>query len=263
MTVPELSHQANEPCEEYRRRWQHSASGPAGVADFLGGKDCLTDIDRQVLLWVIQVDIEESWSRWSTVAEEQARRAVAADSLLEQWKQLPWFQNYAVLFSGPEEVALYWAQLANIEATCRDRWGDAIGTQFYQTYSQVDTVGLVRRPRRLLRCEFENNEEYSQILFPLRGRNEIGRQRSRDAEAYFCESLPNGNRIVVANRFESEVSREQMTLQLLTPAVAVIINQSSVNSIRLSPDILLPPAAKMCAVFPFTVQIPGRRLCCF
>ncbi len=241
VTVPDLSRQTNELCEEYRSRWTAATSGAASVADFISGSSSLAEGDRSVLVRIIQVDIEQSWSHWSSAAEELVRQATSADALVERWKQLPRFQNYAALFSGPEEMCRYWAQLANVEAVCRDRWGDAIGTQFYQHYFEVATEGLARRQRRHLRCEFDHNEDYSQVLFPLRGRNEIGRQRSRDTEPYFYESNPDGNRIVVANRYESEVSREQLTLQLMTPSVAVIANRSNVNSIRLAHDKRVTP----------------------
>lgn len=261
--MPDLSHYGNELCEEFRNGWSLATSGVAGVAEFIGKSGSLADIDRRTLVGVIQVDVEKSWSNWSTQVEEFVRQSMAPDELIDQWKQLPRFQNYAALFSGPEELCHFWAQLANHEATCRDRWGDAIGQPFYQHYFEVQVSSFARRQRRHLRCEFEHNEDYSQVLFPLRGRNEIGRQRTKDAEPYFFEANPDGNRIVVANRYESEVSREQLTLQLLTPNAAVIINRSSVNSIRLSPDLVLKPGAKAASLFPFTIQIPGRRLCCY
>lgn len=260
--MPELS-QTTDACESYRSQWQHDAGGPAGIAQYFGGVSKVADVDQHALAELIQVDIELAWSHWSTNAEELVRHSITPDDLLELWKQLPWFQLYAVLFRNPDDMMPYWARLANAEANCRDRFGDAIGSQYYQHNFEVETVNLVRRPRRLLRCDFERNEEYSQVLYPLRGRSEIGRQRSRDKEPYFCENLPNGNRIVVASRNESEVSREQLTLQLMTPTVAIITNQSQVNSIRLSPDNVLRPGAKACAIFPFTVQIPGRRLSCY
>lgn len=258
--MPNLSRHADDPCDEYSSQWQQSTSGPDGIAEYFGGTEKLSSVDRKSLSEVIRADIERTWEHWATSIEDQVQRNVDPDLLLKQWQQLPWFQSYAGLFTGPEEMARFWAQLANIEAACRDRWGDAIGSPYYLHHCKVNTVGFARRTRRLLRCDFENNDEYTQLLFPLRGRNEIGRQRSKDVEPYFCESLPSGNRIVVANRCESEVSREQLALQLLTPAVAVVTNQSQVNSIRLSPDCILAPGAKACACFPFTVQIPGRRL---
>lgn len=263
--MPDLSRQPDDLCEQYRSRWTVAASGVANVAGFITSTttSSLAETDRGFVVRVIQVDLEQSWSHWSNFAEEQVRQSISPDLLVEQWKQLPRFQNYAELFNGPEEMCRYWAQLANIEAVCRDRWGDAIGTHFYQHYFEVATNGLARRQRRHVRCEFDHNEDFSQVLFPLRGRNEIGRQRSRDTEPYFYECNPDGNRIVVANRYESEVSREQLTLQVLTPNVAVIINRSGVNSIRLAANTVLSPGTKACAIFPFTIQIPGRKLCCY
>ena len=263
VTVPDLSHQANDLCEEFRSGWTAATSGVAGVAEFIGKSGNLTEIDRRILVGLIQVDLEKTWSHWSNLAEDLVRQSTDPDLLIDQWKQLPRFQNYAALFNGPEELCGFWAELANFEASSRDRWGDAIGTKFYEHYFEVTTAGFPRRQRRHLRCEFEHNEDYSQVLFPLRGRNEIGRQRTKDAEPYFFEANPDGNRIVVANRYESEVSREQLTLQLLSPAAAVIINRSNVNSIRLSAELVLKPGEKAAALFPFTIQIPGRRLCCY
>ena len=261
--MPDLSHHTNELCDEFRSRWTVATSGVAGVAQFIGKFGSRVDLDRRILVSLIQVDLEKSWSHWSTLVDGLVQRSPTVDMLLDQWKQLPRFQNYAALFSGPEELCHFWAQLADHEAVCRDRWGDAIGAPFYQHYFEVHTSGFARRQRRHLRCEFEHNEDYSQVLFPLRGRNEIGRQRTKDSDSYFFEANPDGNRIVVANRYESEVSREQLSLQLLTPTFAVIINRSTVNSIRLSPEIVLKPGAKATASFPFTIQIPGRRLCCY
>ncbi len=261
--MPDLSRNVNDLSDEYRSHWSISTAGVAGVAEFIGTSRHLRQIDPPSLVRVIQADLEKSWSHWATSAEELAKQSVSSDMLIEEWKRLPRFQNYAALFSGPEALRPFWAQLANCEAVCRDRWGDAIGSPFYEYYFEVTTQGYPRRQRRYLRCEFEHNEEFSQVLFPLRGRNEIGRQRTKDTEPYFCETNADGNRIVVANRYESEVSREQMTIQLLTPNVAIVFNRSGVNSIRLATDAVLTPGANACTLFPFTVQIPGRKLCCY
>ena len=263
MTVPELSREAIDRCEQFRSAWTLATSGVAGVAEYVARFGDLSQVDRNLLVNLIKIDLEFIWSHWADRATQDVRAAVDPDLLIERWKLLPRFQNYSALFQSREETSRYWARLANIESHCRDRWGDAIGSQFYQHYFEVPTEDFLRRPRRHMRCEFDQNDEYSQILFPLRGRNEIGRQRTKDVEPYFVEANPDGNRIVVANRYEAEVSREQLMVQLLSPAVAVIFNRSGVNSVRLSPDQILAPGSKACALFPFTIQIPGRRLCCF
>ncbi len=260
MAVHEPRHRTKDPCEGYRSQWNAASSGVLGVSEFIKQYGSL-DLEARARL--IQVDLEECWSHWAETAEKRVGQSVPVDELIDAWKQLPRFQNYAVLFADEEEFCRYLPQLAECEAICRDQWGDGVGSPYYEHYFKIKTTGLARRQRRHLRCEFERNEDYSQVLFPMRGRNEIGRQRRKDSEPYFCEVNPDGNRLVVANRYESVVSREQLTVQMLTPTAAIIFNRSGVNSVRIGTDIILPPGAKTCVLFPFTIQIPGRRLFCY
>ena len=258
--VPATTLQIEILCETFLRSWE-TRSGISGINRFLSDHAEVNDSDRRLLLSLIQIDLEGFWSKWARFAEKQLREPKPIETLQDHWKAMPRFQHYAALFDSPEEAARYWRDMANFESYCRDRWGDAVGPSYYKHYFSVATDDYHRRTRRHLRCEFESNEDFSQMLFPLRGTSEVGRQRSKDQDAYFCEINPDGNRIVVAGRQEAEVSREQLSVQLLTPEVTILTNRSGVNSIRVAPDMLLAPGERTLSTFPFTVQVPGRRLC--
>lgn len=247
----------------FEANWTPETSGPAGIAVALLPLGSRAESHYELLVELILFDMQAAWSDWATRALASVHAGEPADRLLDRWKAVPRFQNYAVLFRGPEDVGPYWNRMASQECVCRDRWGDAVGSLYYKHYFQAQTQDFLRRVRRHMRCQFEDNSEYSQVLYPLRGTNEIGRQRSGDVEAYFCESRPEGNRIVIASRAEAEISRHQLSLQLMTPAVAVVVNRSRINCVRLSTDVQLEPGQLASVEFPFTIQLPGRRLSCY
>ncbi|MCC6511793.1 MAG: hypothetical protein IT423_22015 [Pirellulaceae bacterium] len=261
--MSELSPSPEKLSGRFLADWHADASGPAGIAQFCQRNGLSSTQQPTLVFQLICIDLEKNWSTWSEKVQLRMHSVQRADELLDMWKQLPRFQSYAPLFAGPDEIAPFWSELAGHECYCRDRWGDAVGPPYYQHHFQIKTSEYLRRTRRLMRCELESNEEFSQVLFPLRGCNEVGRQRTRDDEGYFHEPKPDGNRIVVANRLEADISRDQLAIQLLSPMVAVIINRSQVNSIRVSPDKVLPIDGRTAVTFPFTIQLPGRRLCCY
>ncbi len=109
--------------------------------------------------------MESIWSHWSNFIETQVHSEQPIPNLLKAWKRLPQFPSYESLVTSPEAQAQFRLQLANWESQCRDRWGDAVGSLFYEHHYQIKTQEFAKRVRRHVRCEFENNDDYSEVLF--------------------------------------------------------------------------------------------------
>ncbi len=261
--MAELTVKIDEIVGRFRQSWMHEHAGAKGVERFVSQLSLDVSSANDLLVALACCDLEQSWQLWCDHCAMKVQNEATADEVLERWHDLPHFTSYESVFADERAAALAAAQLAQCESACRDRWGDAIGPLYFRHYFRIETEEWMRRTRRHLRCEFETNAEYSQVLFPLRGFCEIGRQRSTDKDAYFFQPQPDGNRVVIANRYEAEISRQQLSLQLVSPDVAVITNLSRINAVRVLPSRILKPGDRMAIAFPFTMVLPGRRLFCY
>jgi hypothetical protein len=81
-----------------------------------------------------------------------------------------------------------------------------------------------------------------------------------DTSDSFCEELADGNRIIVANKYDTYVSREQLAVQILNSTHAIVTNLSSGNSILIANVGNVQPNQSVVIKFDFVVRLPNRRL---
>ena len=173
---------------------------------------------------------------------------------------MPSVDKYSSLFRSQSEFTASLDELAHCEFACRSQWGDSIGSRYYEHHLGISIRDPGQPKLRQMLCEFDSSLNNANVVFPLNGKNAIGRQRSTDKLSSFVELLPDGNRIVVADRREAEISRNQLDVQLLTNKYAIATNLSSVNPVLLSDSTKLQPSECRLLSFPFSIGLPGRRL---
>ena len=216
-------------------------------------------IALELLSELIQIDIDRTWMGWNKAVPKLAEEASASE-ILDAFQRLPRLELYfdQCLTDLPPTQ---FGELANREFRARNSWGDAIGPAHYEhEFGLVVSANRHQEPC-LIRCDLDGSSHFRMSeAFPLRGRTILGRQRSRDTKSYMLEELSAGNRIVIAGRAESKISREQLAVQALTPSYALVSNLSSVNPVVMSSGCLVETNTSEIAEFPFSIRLPGRRL---
>lgn len=245
--------------EKFEAQWDFEAAGPVGVSRFLRDENQDAQADRQLAIALIQIDMERSWMVWCNYVKKVGTETDPTE-LTEQLSCMPYVHRYSGLFRSQLEFTDSLGKLAHCEFACRAQWGDSIGSHYYEHNFAVPIKTPGQLNSRNVRCEFDPNLKHADLAFPLNGKNAIGRQRSTDKLSSFVERLPDGNRIVVADRREAEISRNQLGVQLLTNRYAIATNLSSVNPVLLSDSTKLQPTECRLLSFPFSIGLSGRRL---
>jgi len=247
----------SEQFEEHRAQGN---SGPESIKQFLQSVGVCAANCSPLLCELIQIDAQYSWMAWEKLLSRNFDQLNVKD-VLDQFEKLPRFESYLPLVIDSADASQILPALAEREAKDRDEWGDAIGCVYFALKHGLQIPANRQHAPNLLRCDLDGSTHgHSSAGFRLRGRTLVGRQRSTDNEESFCEQLMDGNRIVVANRFEAKISREQLAVQLLTPAHAAITNLSAINPVVLAAGDVIAPGESMLVKFPFVVRLPGRRL---
>jgi len=256
----ELSEQRIEDLsEKFESCWSFTTAGPGGLVDFLAVEELEAQVDRRLAVVLIQVDLERSWMAWCNHVAELSKETDAAH-LNEELSQMPSIDKYSGLFHSQLEFTDSLDELSHCEFACRSQWGDSIGSRYYEHHFDIAIRNSGQVKLRQVLCEFDPSFKSTNVAFPLNGRNTIGRQRSTDKHSTFVEQLPDGNRIVIADRREAEVSRNQLDVRLLTPKYAIATNVSNVNPVLLSDFTKLQPSECRLLSYPFSIGLPGRRL---
>jgi hypothetical protein len=253
--------------ELFENRWNPNTFGADSVLSFLQETVHPDDASGEnyncLISSLVQIDIGRWWMHWEKKANSAVQLATAAEDLLEQFSQRATLEKYLQLLPAIEDNE-FWRELIEFEVTTRHQWGDQIGACYFNSRFGTQFNDPKRTPEIVLRCDLaEASVGHASPKFPLRGCTLIGRQRSFDACTSLVEHKIDGNRIVIAARDELEISREQLTIQLLCPSVAVVQNTSQKNAILLSPNRLLNCQERAVVKLPFTVQLYGRKLRCY
>ena len=256
----ELSEQRiDDLSEEFESCWDFKTAGHVGLLNFLASQELEAQVDRRLAVVLIQVDIERSWMAWSKHVEKIGNETDAVQ-LIEQLSQMPSIDKYSDLFRSQSEFTDSLDELASCEFACRSQWGDSIGSRYYEHHFGISITDSDQSQLRQVRCEFDPSLRNANVAFPLNGKNALGRQRSTDKLSSFVEQLPDGNRIVVADRLDAEISRNQLDVRLLTHKYAIATNVSSVNPVLVSDFTKLQPSEGRLLSFPFSIGLPGRKL---
>ena len=245
--------------EKFESCWDFETAGPVGILNFLAAEELELQVDQRLAVVLIQVDIERSWMAWSNHVEKKGKETNPTQ-LIEQLSQMPSIDKYSSLYRSQSEFMDSLDELANCEFACRSQWGDSIGSRYYEHHFDISIKVPSQAKLRHLACEFDPSLRNANVAFPLNGKNAIGRQRSTDKFTLFAEQLPDGNRIVIADRLEAEISRNQLEVRLLTHKYAIATNVSIVNPVLLSDYTKLQPSECRLLSIPFSVGLSGRRL---
>lgn len=248
-------------CEEYEEFRNIDNVGPESIRRFFERTHSQAAHDMVLLKELIQIDIQLNWMSWdkSLSAVSEASPSIR---LLELFMQIPRLRDYIQAFpSLAENGTGSILPLARCELEARSRWGDAIGCAYYlENYGLLLDAEFPGTPK-LVKCMLDGSSIGRCIpCFVLRGRTVLGRQRSRDASDSFCEELVDGNRIVIANKHDTSVSREQLAVQILNSTHAIVTNLSAGNSILIANMGMVQPHQSIVVRFDFVVRLPNRRL---
>ncbi|MCU0720560.1 MAG: hypothetical protein MUC83_12700 [Pirellula sp.] len=259
--MADVTYDIDSVCEEYEEFRGANNVGPDSVRIFLDRIYPNAAHDISLLTELIQIDIQLNWMSWdkSLSAITDSSSSV---SVLGQFLQIPRLRNYIQSFPCLAEIGSECLPLlARCELASRGRWGDSIGCAYYlENYGILLEADKQTFPK-LVKCMFDGSSIGKGIpCFELRGRTLLGRQRSRDASDSFCEELADGNRIVVANKYDTYISREQLAVQILNSTHAIITNLSSGNSILIANFGTVEPNQSVVIKFDFAVRLPNRRL---
>lgn len=253
--------QIDNICERFELHWDLENSGPVYLCQFMESNGLQRPYDRRLLIALITVDIERNWLSWDEYVNRQSNTEVLG-SLLERFHALPTLQRYKQALEITSTNDPDWLDLILSEAIARAHWGDAIGPAYFRHHFDTDVPDNACCPRHRLRvysvCSMDSLEPTIEV--PLRGLVRIGRQRSTDCLGVGWEELPEGNRVIVADKFERTISREQLTVQILNPQLAVIHNCSSSPTMGGLSDSALESGQSRLVSFPFIVKLPGRKL---
>ncbi len=266
----------NTLCDRFESIWNFETSGAASIRQFLetcaGG--LLPDSDElsRLVSELVQIDIERWWMSWQQKVESSVAQATPAE-ILELFNQRATLENYLELLPHAPSNTAFWQKLAECEVNARDRWGDKIsGAYFKHRFGVTLLAGLGERtlssypsnPKIFaIRDGVHRASENSASRLPVCGLTLFGRQQPFDAADWMVQELAHGNRIVIAGREESTISREQLSLQLLTPDFAILTNLSKVNPFIILPNRILATGQSVFVRFPTAVKLTGRTICCY
>jgi len=251
--------QLSEAYETYRTA---DRSGPLSVTQFLQQHVRGANPSPSLISELVQIDIELNWVAWEKRLPAMVEN-LDFDTLRENFLRIPRLDDYLEipLLKVVSQNQPSLEAIARCEMESRNHWGDAIGPAYY-----LSKYGM-RLPRESCHspnsvfCYFDGSSSENRIFkFEYRGKTIIGRQRSSDIKELFCEELPDGNRIVIASRFEARISREQLRVELLNKRYAIVSNLSSVNPVVTVGLGVLGPKRSEILRIPFGLRLPDRRL---
>ncbi len=227
--------------------------GPADVERFLEALDEDVPSDPTFIFELSKIALELSWMRWPERLNCFAEK-LSPEDVFQKLRNLPTAQDFFPLFTN--DVRARVDALAESEFRLRSTYGDCIPAEHYAaTYSTTICTPMTRNLRRVT-SDFRS----ASLNATLHGLCLFGRQRSTDPDDLQVEKRPEGRRIIIAPRRENRVSRNQMSLQLLSPDFAILQNTSTTNKLALEHREMLDLGEKRLVRFPFVITLPHQRL---
>jgi hypothetical protein len=254
--------------EQFEKLWTLEACGAESIKRLLNtfalkneGEISYDSAELKDLIGnLVEIDIERWWMKWETLITKRSPDTTA-EEFLQLFAQRATLENYlSVLPALPKDDG-FWTRLIESEISVRDRLGDQIGAAYFNTRFSMQKVLPKPIHPVVLRCELDGESPNTNSpVFPVRGCTLVGRQRSYDSTPRLVAENGDGNRIVIAAHDEREISREQLTIQLLCPGVAIVRNVSQKAKFAVSPNHVLDVQESSIVELPFTVKLHGRKL---
>ena len=251
--------QLSEAYETYRNA---DRSGPMSVVQFLQEHDHGEKPSSLLISDLVQIDVELNWMVWGKRLPEMVEN-LDVDTVREKFLRIPRLDDYLEipLLKMVSQDPPSFQAMACCEMKSRNYWGDAIGpTYYFAKYGLIVPPDPSHAPNWGF-CYFDGSSSRKNTFkFEYRGKTIIGRQRSGDVKGLFCEELTDGNRIAIAGRLESKISRMQLSVELLNTQYAIVSNLSSVNPVvKVGLGVLDPNQSEILRI-PFSLRLPNRRL---
>jgi hypothetical protein len=246
--------------EDFEETWCQAASGGVGILKFLDSFGFSKPYEVQAYIELAQIDLERSWMNWHKELPEKSQR-LSPQELLKQFQLLPRLRHYQAAFCHESTVSIdQWTEVARSELAARNEWGDGIGSMHFEHYYGISLQDDRFHQPNFVQCDISVKSLSTKDKLPIRGTSLVGRQRRVDKRDYFAERTPDGNRIVIANRFQSQISRQQLIIHLLHPKYAIVVNISKISPIGIYLNQTLQPNESAIIALPHMLGIADRRL---
>lgn len=253
-------------CESYEEFRSPTNNGPKSIENFLSrlhhGSEREQANDPSLLSELIQIDMQLNWMQWErnlgTLVEQSQ-----ATIIRQQMAAIPRLPDYTCLIDQESNPRFMDAIIAtaHCEMEARDRWGDAVGPIFYKAKYAIDLSPNSRHEHVSMTCRKKGAGLQSEFpTFTIRGITSIGRRRSHDAEEFSQTELAEGNRIDIAHRSDDLISREQLTVELLSPKYTIVTNRSALNPVLVANAADLAPGQTTILAFNYILKLPRLRL---
>lgn len=228
--------------------------GPADVWQFMATLPEEPLSDPEFVLELSRVALELSWMRWPERLKQLSSKLDPND-LIEKLASVPRARDFFSLLKTKGVSPSHYNELVESEYRLRSTHGDNMPAEYFaMEYGTIVTSQKFEKTKTVT-SDFRN----SYLKAELQGLCSFGRQRSADPDDLQVEQRPDGKRIIIAPRLENRVSRNQMSLQLLSHELAILHNTSSTNKLRIAPHELLGIGEKKLIRFPFVIIFPHQR----
>lgn len=228
--------------------------GPADVWQFIEKLPEEPSSDPKFVFELSKVALELSWMRWPERLVQLSSK-LDPDDLFEKFASVPRAHDFFALLKTKRAPPSYCRELVESEFRLRSMYGDNMSTEYFAR--EYGTIVTSRRNDKTRSVTSDFRMPY--LKAELHGRCAFGRQRSADPDDLQVEERPDGRRIIIAPRRENRVSRNQMTLQLLSPEFAILQNTSATNKLVIAPHEMLGLGEKKLIRFPFVIILPHQR----
>ncbi len=269
MTENQLLNNLDELLDRFEFQWEFELSGAEGIRAFISaiGIDLpekpLPSETPQLISFIsdlVEIDMDRWWMYWNKSLQKLVKENTSAAEICKLFSRHASLEKYLGLLPAYSDAREVWQNLIDFEIQTRARSGDQIGTCYLSNRLDIER-SVFDVPSNVELClDRRDRHREPMFLFPLRGCTLVGRQRSFDDSPCFFQELPEVNRIVIAGRAEAEVSREQLTVQLLSPEYAVISNVSQTNPIAIGSVRRLAPTESTVVPLPVSISVANRIL---
>lgn len=252
-------------CEAYEEFRSPTNNGPKSIEDFLSqlphGLQPEQTNDPSLLSELVQIDMQLNWMQWEKNLGELVEQGDPAN-VRQRMASIPRLPHYTRLVKQPFSPCFLNAinATAQCEMEARDRWGDAVGPNFYKVSYGLELSPNLRHENVAMACRKKGAGLRECATFTIRGTTNIGRHRSHDAEEPSQRELPEGNRIDIVPQVDDLISREQLLVELLSRKYAIVTNRSTLNPVFVAGAADLAPGDTTILPFNFILKLPRMRL---
>lgn len=235
-------------CNRFRDAWRSGAKPPR-IEDYRFDPSVAESgaQQRELLVDLIAVDLEERWWRSGTPSADTSARSTAA-STPDAFPHRPLLEDYLLRFPEAGPVTRIPVRLIAVEYAARHSWGDrpdlaeylrrfpSFGRSLEQVLREVPT------PAQLILRLYHQGRPV--LATPLTEPVILGRQRKDEPAPFQRVTDPDeGERIIIASQRENTISRRHVRIAAEKDGKVRVTNLSSNRPLELDTGERLPPGA--------------------